>query len=215
MLQTLKAVPETDRHLAREERRLHFYAKGDNIPILSQGIWQVAQGLVQLGTLYPTGEEGLLGWVGPSMCFSLSFSCLQTYHAKALSDVYLMWFSLREVEASPHLAREMFPQLMRRMRQVEAILAISSQRKVEDRLIQLLLLLKQDMGEAVHEGTRLRVRLTHYDLATAIATSRVTITRMLGKLRRDGMITLDSKRHIIIKHGDFFSMTHCPVLTEW
>ncbi len=215
MLQTLKAVPETDRHHAREERRLHFYAKGETIPILSQGIWQVAQGLVQLGTLYPTGEEGLLGWVGPSMCFSLSFSCLQTYQAKALSDVYLMWFSLREVEGSPHLAREMFPQLMRRLRQVEAMLAISSQRKVEDRLHQLLLLLKQEMGEPVTDGTRLRVRLTHYDLATAIATSRVTITRILGKLRRDGIITLDSKRHIIIKNGDFFSMTHCPALTDW
>lgn len=215
MLPTLKTVLETDRHHPSEDRRLHFYPKGENIPTLAQGIWQVAQGLVQLSTLYPTGEEGLLGWVGPSMCFSLSFSCLQTYQAKALSDVYLMWFSLKEVETTPHLAQEMFPQVSRRLRQVEAMLAIAGQRRVEDRLNQLLMLLKQEMGEPVPEGTRLMVRLTHQDMASAIATSRVTVTRMLGKLRKEGSIALDSKRHIVIKDGQLPSMTNCTVLRDF
>lgn len=216
---TLNPVIEKDRHHSPEnrlpeERRLHFYAKGESIPILAQGVWQVARGLVQLSTLYPTGEEALLGWVGPSMCFSLSFSCLQTYQAKALSDVYLIWFSVKEVETTPHLAREILPQLVRRVRQVEAMFAIAGQRRVEDRLQELLMLLKQEMGEPIVEGTRLLVRLTHQDIANAIGTSRVTVTRMLGKLRREGVISLDSKRHIIIKPGNFPCMTNCAVLRE-
>jgi CRP-like cAMP-binding protein len=211
----MQEIHEMDKWQIYQEKALHFYAKGEKIPMLGPGIWQVAQGLVQLSTLYPTGEDGLLGWVGPSMCFSPSFSCMQTYQAKALSHVHLMWFSLREVETTPHLAEEMFPQLMRRLRQVEAMLAIAGQRRVEDRIVQLLMLLKQEMGQSVNEGTRLMVRLTHQEIASAIGTSRVTVTRILGKLRKEGAIALDAKRHIIIKDCQFQSMMDCSVLREF
>lgn len=187
--------------LSREERRLHFYGKGETIPAVSQGVWRVCEGIVQLSTFYPSGEEGLLGWVGPSMCFSLWLTGLETYQAKAASDVYLMWYSTIEVENSPHLAKEMLPQLTGRLRQVEALLAIAGYRRVEERLRQLLLLLQQEIGETVPEGTRIMVRLTHQDMANAINTSRVTITRLLGKLKQKGVISFDSKRHLIVRHG--------------
>ncbi len=192
---------EEHQHHADLERRLHFYGKGATVPLIPQGIWQVCQGLVQLSTLYPTGDEGLLGWVGPSMCFGLWLTCLQTYQATATSDVYLMWYSLVEIESSPQLTRELLPQLMRRLRQMEAILAIAGQRRVEHRLYQLLLLLKQEFGQPTSEGTRLNVRLTHQDMANAICTTRVTVTRMLGKLKQKGCIDMDGDRHLILKHN--------------
>lgn len=181
-------------------KKTHYYAKGETIPTVSQGIWQVCNGMVQLSTLYTNGEEGLLGWVGPSMCFSLWLSGLQIYQAKALSDVSLIWFSIPEVEGSPELAREILPQLSRRLRQTEAMLAIAGLRRVEDRLQQLLLLLAREIGQPEARGTRIAVRLTHQDLAGAINTSRVTVTRMLGKLRSSGAIAVD-KRQMILKDG--------------
>jgi CRP-like cAMP-binding protein len=54
------------------------------------------------------------------------------------------------------------------------------------------------MGEPMPEGTRLRVRLTHQNLANAIGTTRVTVTRLLSKLKREGAITIDRDRHIIL-----------------
>jgi len=192
-------IPHT--HLNREERRLHFYAKGENIPTGSQGVWRVCQGIVQLSTLYPNGEEGLLGWVGSGMCFSLWLTSLETYQAKALSDVYLIWYSIGEIENSPTLAKEILPQLTRRLRQVEGMLAIAGYRRVEERLRQLLLLLQQEIGQNVAEGTRIIVRLTHQDIANAINTSRVTVTRLLGQFKKKGVISFDSQRHLIIRHG--------------
>ncbi len=199
-----------------EERRLHFFAKGERIPLVSQGLWKVAQGLVQLSTLYPSGEEGLLGWVGPSMCFGLWLSYLQTYQAVARSDVYLIWYSLAEIESSPRLAMELLPQLGRRLRQVEAMLAVAGQGRVEERLIQLLLLLKQEMGQPVPPGTRLAIRLTHQDIASAIGTSRVTVTRILGQFKDKGAIALDSKRHIILIENVFATLSaESNYLTQW
>jgi CRP-like cAMP-binding protein len=203
MPQASRAILETDHHELKEGRRLHFYAKGEVIPLVSQGVWQVCQGMVQLSTLCQNGEEVWLGWAEPSTFFGQWFSLLQTYQATALSDVHLIWFSLAEIHASPRLAQTVLPHMARRLRQTEALLAISGQRRVEDRLQHLLLLMKREIGQPVTEGTRLGVRLTHQNLANAIGTTRVTVTRLLSKLKSEGAILIDRDRHIIIKNDSF------------
>lgn len=203
MLQASRVVLELDQHEPKEGRRLHFFAKGDEIPLVSQGVWQVCRGIVQLSTLCHNGEEVWLGWAEPSTFFGQWFSLLKIYQATALIDVQLTWFSLTEINASPRLAQLILPQVVRRMRQTEALLAIAGQRRVEDRLQYLLLLMKREIGQPVEEGTRLSVRLTHQNLANAIGTTRVTVTRLLSKLRSEGAITLDRDRHIIIQNESF------------
>ena len=198
-----RAIIEANQQNTGAEKHLHFYNKGEQIPLTSQGIWQICQGLVRLSTLYPVGEEGLLGWAGPSMCFGSCFSHLHTYRATALSDVCLMWYTMVEIEASPKLGQELLPQLGRRFRQTEALLAIAGQRRVEDRLYQLLLLLRQEFGQSVEDGTRLNIRLTHQDIAGAICTTRVTVTRLLGKLQQQGYLIRDKARHLILKDETF------------
>ncbi|MCA1993457.1 MAG: Crp/Fnr family transcriptional regulator [Coleofasciculus sp. S288] len=207
MPQASRAVLEIEQHEPQEGRRLHFFAKGEEIPLVSQGVWQVCQGIVQLSTLYPNGEEVWLGWAEPSTFFGNWFSLLESYQATALLDVHLTWFSLAEINASPRLAQLILPQLVRRMRQTEALLSITGQRRVEDRLLHLLLLMKREIGQPVTDGTRLNMRLTHQNLANAIGTTRVTVTRLLSKLKNEGAITLDRDRHIILKNDSFMKIT--------
>ncbi len=185
------------------DRRVHFYARGELIPTEMEGMWQVCQGLVQLGGVYASGEEAILGWIGSSMWFGSLLTYLQSYQAKALSGVYLMWYSHSEIESSPEIAQSLLPQLSQRLRQAEALLAIAGHRRVEHRTIELLLLLQREFGQPWQGGTRLTLRLTHQDLANAIGTSRVTMTRLLGKFKQEGKITFDRDRHIIICSGAF------------
>ncbi|HAA27728.1 MAG TPA: hypothetical protein DCE56_08735 [Cyanobacteria bacterium UBA8553] len=59
------------------------------------------------------------------------------------------------------------------------------------------------MNQKVAQGTCLKVRLTHQDLADACGATRVTITRLLGKLqkkrKKERKIALESKHHIIFR----------------
>jgi CRP-like cAMP-binding protein len=181
-----------------EGRRLHFYDRGENIPLVEQGVWQVYRGMVQLSQLSANGDEVLLGWAQPSGFFGLWLTHLNSYQAKALSDLYLRWYALSEIETSPHLTHLVLAQVVRRIRQTEALLAIAGVRRVEDRLQELLQLLKQEMGQPITGGTRLMARLTHQNLANAIGTTRVTVTRLLGEFQRQGYISLDSDRHLIV-----------------
>lgn len=190
------STPSRDEYADR--RRLHFYDRGEEIPLTDRGIWQVYHGIAQLSQLSVNGEEVLLGWAQPSSFFGLWLTQIESYQAKALSELYLKWYSLQEIETSPHLTHSILTQTVRRMRQTEALLVITALRKVEERLRELLELLKQEMGERVEGGTRLGVRFTHQTLANAIGTTRVTITRLLGDFQRQGLISLDSDRHIVI-----------------
>lgn len=184
-----------------QERNLYSYRSGQPIPMGSQDIWIVCRGVVQLSTLYPSGDEALLGLAGPSMPFGMPLTLIHPYQAAALSDVDVMSFSMTEIEQSPTMAREIFYHLGRRLRQTEAMLAMVGCRRVEDRLRQLLLLLQMEVGQPVPEGVRLSVRLTHQHLASAIGTTRVTVTRLLGQLREEGRLQIDDSRHIILPVG--------------
>ena len=137
------------------------------------------------------------GWL-PSNFFGMWLTQLEVYQAKALSEVYLRWFTLTEIESNAELTQVFSNQVVRRMRQTEALLAIVGLRRVEDRLQELLSLLMQEIGEPIAEGTRLTVRLTHQNIANTIGTTRVTVTRILGDFQRQGLVSLDSDRHLII-----------------
>jgi CRP-like cAMP-binding protein len=198
MLLTYNAVQNISQNEEKEGVKLHFYEKGEEIPLVKQGVWQVYSGMVQLSMFNPSEKEVLLGWAQPSTFFGRWLASTDTYQAKSLSDTYLRWYSPKEIEASSSLMRTMLSQTISRIRQTETLLAIATIRRVEDRLLHLFLLLKEEMGEPVEGGTRLKVRLTHQNIANAIGTTRVTVTRLIGDFQRQGNITIDSDRQIVV-----------------
>ncbi|WP_416673873.1 Crp/Fnr family transcriptional regulator [Egbenema bharatensis] len=207
----LEATPQPDLRELLEElyrgRNLQPYRSGQPIRMLSDEILVVCRGVVLLGTLYDNGDEALLGLACPSMPFGLPLSLIHPYQATALTDVDLMRLRLMEIEQSPMLAQGIFHHLVRRVQQSEAVLAMVGYRRVEERLRHFLILLKQEVGQPIENGgTRISVRLTHQQLANAIGTTRVTVTRLLSQLQEEGWLVVDSHRHIILP-------SHVPALS--
>ncbi len=182
-------------------RQGRYFSRYECLPLEGDGLWQVSQGVVQLSTAQSNGDEVLVGLAGPGMPLGLPLTGLVSYQARALTDVYCLWVSWGELQRSGVLAQVVLFQLMRRLRQTEALLAITAgQRRVEDRLRHFLLLLAQEVGEPVPMGVRLTVRLTHQSLANAIGTSRVTCTRLLGRFQTWGWVAWGGDRHLVVTH---------------
>lgn len=178
---------------------LHVYHKGETIPLNPQAIWQVRSGLVKLTTFSDSGQEVLVGLAGASSAFGSSLTALSLYEATALADTQLWCIPFTEFSISPQLKQRLLPQISQRLKQTESLLAIYGQTRVPDRLYSLLQLLKQEIGQPVAGGTRLSVRLTHEDLATACCTTRVSITRLLTQLQQQKKLSVDSQHHLILK----------------
>lgn len=187
-------------YLEREEEELllQFYEKGEEIPIFEPGVWQVYKGVVQLSRISHEGKEVILGWGTSNTAFGSWLNDPPNYRAIALTDIYVKWYEPKDINKSPSLARSLLAQFSDRLIKSEQLLAIAAVRRIEDRLWQLLLMLRKVMGQNVTDGTRIQVRFTHQQLAEIIFTTRVTVTRILGDFQNRGWINIDSDRHIII-----------------
>jgi CRP-like cAMP-binding protein len=192
-------MPAIDMHQQiLQDRQIHKYSKGDNIPLDNTFFAYVVQGLVKLSTLSQTGTEILVGLATSGMVFGSTITNLPLYESTAISDVELVLIYVSEMQAIPNLNQMILPKIKQRLQQAESFLFIISHYNVEDRLSSLLEMLKLQLGEPVVEGTRLLFRLTHEDIASACNSTRVTITRLLNKWQKQGKIKYDDRKHIII-----------------
>ena len=192
---------KSDYSLKDKEKKLLLksYEKGFEIPIFEPGFWQIYQGIIQLSRIDTNGDEIILGWLSTNNYFGTLVTNQTNYRAEALSNTYLTWHPLRELTKSPDLTRILITQLSQHLIKVQQLLNINKLRRVEKRLWQLLLILKEEIGEPVINGTRLRIRFSHKNLANIIHSSRPTITKALINFQKKELIYIDQTHHIIIR----------------
>jgi len=195
--QTEPVLEKNNNHLCPGQT-MQYYAQGEIIPLEPNTVLYVCQGLVKLSAYCEYGEEILVGLVKAEQPFGVDMTSLHTPQAIALSDVKIASIPSTEIANSPDLNQFIWSQLNQRHKQTELLLFIAGQRRLKDRLRYLLQFLKQEIGEPVENGTRLSVRFTHEELASACHTTRVSITREIGKLKKQAKISFDSKSHIIL-----------------
>ncbi|MEB3256193.1 MAG: Crp/Fnr family transcriptional regulator [Synechococcaceae cyanobacterium] len=180
------------------KRHLVHMAAGSSVPLLRDHLWLVVRGMVKLGALTVHGDELLLGLAGPNEPFGDPLVGVEAHHASTLCASDLLCFSLAEVRQDAALASALLEAISQRHRQSQALLALLGLRRVEERVRGFLELLASDYGQPCEQGLRLDLRLTHQDLAGALATTRVTVTRVLGQLRQEGWLQLDERRRLVI-----------------
>ena len=176
---------------------LHL-AAGMSVPLLQQTIWLVVRGMVKLTSKTPQGDVLLVGLAGPNQAFGALFTDLDLYGAVALGPTALIGLTLEELASNPAWATALLPALANRLRHSESLLTVLGLRRVEERLRGLLELLARDYGQPSELGLRLELRLTHQDLASALSTSRVTITRLLGTLCDQGWLQRVGRHQLVI-----------------
>ncbi|MEB3199983.1 MAG: Crp/Fnr family transcriptional regulator [Synechococcaceae cyanobacterium] len=175
-------------------------AAGSSVPLLKNNVWLVTRGMVRLGAITIHGDETLLGLAGPNEPFGDPFSSVLAYQATTLVDSELLCISVGELRRQPQLAVVMLDAVVQRYRQSQALLALMALRRVEERVRGFLELLASDYGQPCEQGLRLNLRLTHQDIANAVGTTRVTVTRVLGALRQEGWLGLDPQRRLVVCH---------------
>lgn len=183
-----------------QNRNLVHLKSGSVVPLLKNSIWLVARGMVKLGAVSIHGDEMLLGLAGPNEPFGQPFTMVDAYEAIAMVDSDLLCIQTTQIQQSPQLAVAMVDAIAVRYRQAESMLALLGLRRIEERVVGFLELLAQDYGQPTPEGLRLSLRLTHQEIASALSTTRVTVTRVVGQLRHEGWLTLDADRHLVISN---------------
>lgn len=186
--------------ISYQRRNLIQIAAASQVPLLRNNIWLVVRGMVKLSALTIHGDELLLGLAGPNEPFGDPLCGVDAFEARTLCATDLLCLTMAEIHADPALAAAMLQAVSQRYRQNQALLGLMALRRVEERVKGFLELLALDYGQPCEEGLRLNLRLTHQDLASALATTRVTVTRTITTLREQGWLRVDAERRLVIGH---------------
>ncbi|MFM7237383.1 MAG: Crp/Fnr family transcriptional regulator [Cyanobium sp.] len=171
---------------------------GSSIPLLRHHLWLVVRGMVKLGCVTIHGDEVLLGLAGPNELFGESLAGPDAYEATTLTDCDLLCLSQAELDKHPGFIPLFLEAVCQRQRQSQAMLALLGLKRIEDRVRGFLELLAIEYGVTTAQGLRLTPKLTHQEIASALGTTRVTVTRIIGQLREMGWLTIDSQRSITL-----------------
>ena len=166
------------------------YKAGESITLGPESVLEVVSGAVALKVLHEDGAEVLLGLLGPGQVLAghpQDTSCLQLY---ALGETAVWVQPWSQAILQPGFT----DRLRERLRSLEAWAAMQARPSVERRLLGILSLLAEQFGRPTSRGVQIEVGITHTQLASAVGATRSTVTRLVGRLRRRGLL-------IAIRHG--------------
>ncbi len=169
----------------------------------AERVYFLLKGAVKLSRVYEAGEEITVALLRENSVFGvLSLITGQQsdrfYHAVAFTPVELLSAPIGQVERSltenPELSMLMLRGLSSRILQTEMMIETLAHRDMGSRLVSFLLILCRDFGVPTAEGIRIDLKLSHQAIAEAIGSTRVTVTRLLGELRQENMISIHKKK---------------------
>ena len=201
---------------AQTHYRDRIFAKDEQIPARPQLIYLVNKGAVRLvshnqnsteetAVLDPDeseqdlNEESFLGFVGAEKPFEIVSQSTFSINAYAHVDqTQVAWLYWQDLEKWPNFRQELYESFRYQHQRKLLWLSALGQRKTIDRLTSFLTLLVEEYGVEQEQDCCLPYNLTHAQIGSAIGSTRVTVTRLMGKLRREGIIKVQSDNSICI-----------------
>ena len=174
------------------ERKTSCFNSGDEIPNTSEHIWLIVNGVVKTFTISESGTLITLGFWGEQDLIGQPLSCIEPYFLKCMSNVQL---SMIPRSQWSNCSRDFFYH----GQQTQQLLFIIRNTRIAKRLWLLLQWLSSKFGRVVEQGTIIDFKLTHQELADAIGTTRITVTKILNQFEREGLIVRPKTKCIILK----------------
>jgi len=184
----------------KEHYRHRHFDKEATIPTRPGILYLVHQGAVRLLSFAPEGAQPVfLGIWRAGQPFTVvghpQFK-IQVY--AQLDNTGVIWLYWRELQQYPDLYQQILEQFHQRHQSQLINLSLLGQKSTLQRLLHFLALLCQEVGEISPEGYCLPFPLTHSQIAQAIAASRVTVTRLLSRLQKQGVVSKLADQYLCI-----------------
>ncbi len=190
----------------RYPRGVFIYQQGE----VSNRFYQLVSGRIRILLGHRDGREHVLaivepgGLFGEAACFDGVPYCTTAITVQPSTiRVFAREAMLEAMRTRPEIMLEILRSITRKQRLFTLELESVMFRKAPARVALILARLATYYGVPAAGGrcTRIGLHLSHEVLASMIGVTRVTVTREIGTLIRDGIISRD-KRHLIVVHPE-------------
>jgi global nitrogen regulator NtcA len=169
----------------------------------AERVYFLVKGAVKLSRVYEAGEEITVALLRENSVFGVLSLITgnrsdRFYHAVAFTPVELLSVPIDQFEQAlkqnSELSWLMLRGLSSRILETEMMIETLAHRDMGSRLVSFLLILCRDFGSPTNNGITIDLKLSHQAIAEAIGSTRVTVTRLLGDLREQEMISIHKKK---------------------
>ena len=154
--------------------------------------WLIQQGIVKFSAWTEEGMAIVLGYWGVGDLIGQPLSLVYPYQVQCITSVRASYIPVSQ-------SHQIISSIQRQVRQTEELLWIQRTETIYPRLRKILLWMAGKFGREVEIGRVIKLRLTHQDLAELVGATRVTITKTINQLEREGFLSRP-KRNTIIVH---------------
>ncbi len=204
----LASLPVEELRRLESRSRARSFAAGSPIYLpadAADGVLFLAEGRVRICSISPEGKRAILAYVDAGELFgelALFDGDCRDELAEAMDKSLVILMPRDEVvrvmNEHPQLALGITKLVGLRRQRIERRLKSLLFRSVRQRLIDLLLELADRYGQATPLGTVIALRLSHQELASAIGSTRESVTLILGELTAERMIDKRRSRVVLL-----------------
>jgi len=192
-----RLFPEQLQRLESRSRSRTFAARN---PIYlpaekAESVFLLATGLAKVSHLTEDGKESILAFVEPGELFgelAIFDGQQREEFVEAVEPSTVVMIPVEEmhrlISERADVALAITKIVGMRRQRIERRLKNLLFLPIRERLIHLLLDLAEQFGRPADDGIRIRLKLSHRDLANLIGATRETVTAMLGQLKLEGCI---------------------------
>lgn len=176
----------------------------------SDAVLLVVSGRIRIYHISADGKEAVMVFIEPGEIFGeLSVlggqESVREEFAETMEKTALIKIPRDEIQrlmdVHPQLCVGITKLIGLRRQRLERRLKSLLFRSNRDRIVHLLVELAEQYGERSPEGIRLRLKLSHQELASIVGSTRETVTVILGELQTEGFLTIQ-RRQIQLKDLD-------------
>ena len=168
------------------------FQPGEELPLKSDYLWLIISGVIKSYTFNQEGASITLGFWGSEDLVGQPLSNIIPYSLKCLSEV-------RAIAIPQAQWDELTYNMLYHAQQTQQLVYIVRNKRIHRRLWLLLQWLADKFGRAIKQGKLIDFQLTHQELADAINTTRITVTKTLNQFEKDGLILRPKTKCIILR----------------
>ncbi len=204
-----KEIPADDMEELARVTRMELAKKKETIFLpgeSSRQVYLLKTGRVKISRISEEGRELTLVLLEPGEIFGeleiLEGSARDTI-AEAMEESQLCVIQKEQflslIRKRPELSFRLTKLIGLRLRRIESRVEDLVFRDVPSRLAHLLIQLSEEYGNPSQDGILLSIKITHQEMANLIGSIRETVSATLGEFKKEGLITFEGRKIIILR----------------
>ena len=165
-------------------------------------VFEITSGCLRLYKLMPDGRRAITGFMFAGEILGVSFRDRYLFTAEAVTDVKLRRYARSQMESNlarmPGLSRELLAVACDELSAAQDQMLLLARKTAQERIASFLITVAKRMSPGAAPTKEIELPMARLDMADFLGLTIETVSRVLSKLKADGVIALPTSHHVVI-----------------